>query len=47
MRREKCFSISYKPLMELLNTDVLFDVDLQGQGSMEHHSGKAEKRPEH
>ena len=21
--------------MELLNTDVLFDVDLQGQGSME------------
>jgi len=28
-------SISYKPLMELLNTDILFDVDLQGTGSFE------------
>ncbi len=27
--------ISYKPLMELLNTDILFDVDLQQTGSME------------
>ena len=27
--------ISYKPLMELLNTDVLFDVDLQQTGTLE------------
>ena len=34
-KSKKLQTISYKPLMELLNTDVLFDVDLQGQGSME------------
>ena len=34
-KSKKMQSISYKPLMELLNTDVLFDVDLQGQGTME------------
>ena len=34
-KSNKLQTISYKPLMELLNTDVLFDVDLQGQGSME------------
>lgn len=28
-------TISYKPLMELLNTDVLFDVDLQQTGTLE------------
>lgn len=28
-------TISYKPLMELLNTAVLFDTNLQGTGSME------------
>lgn len=28
-------TISYKPLMELLNTDILFDVDLQQTGSLE------------
>ena len=27
--------ISYKPLMELLNTDILFDVDLQQTGTLE------------
>ncbi len=30
-KSKKLQTISYKPLMELLNTDVLFDVDLQGQ----------------
>lgn len=34
-RSKKLQRISYKPLMELLNTDILFDVDLQGQGTME------------
>lgn len=34
-KSKKLQTISYKPLMELLNTDVLFDVDLQGKGSME------------
>lgn len=34
-KSKKLQTISYKPLMELLNTDVLFDVNLQGQGSME------------
>ena len=28
-------TISYKPLMELLNTDILFDVDLQQTGTLE------------
>jgi hypothetical protein len=28
-------TISYKPLAELLNTSILFDVDAQGQGTME------------
>lgn len=28
-------TIHYKPLMELFNTDVLFDTDLQGTGSIE------------
>lgn len=28
-------TISYKPLMELFNMDMLFDVNAQGQGSME------------
>lgn len=28
-------TISYKPLMELLNTDILFDVDLQRTGTLE------------
>ncbi|MDE6214307.1 MAG: hypothetical protein K2M70_12630, partial [Lachnospiraceae bacterium] len=34
-KSKKLQSISYKPLMELLNTDILFDVDKQGQGTME------------
>ena len=34
-KSKKLQSISYKPLMELLNTDILFDVDAQGQGTME------------
>ena len=34
-KSKKLQTIFKKPLMELLNTDVLFDVDLQGQGSME------------
>lgn len=34
-KSKKLHCISYKPLMELLNTDVLFDVSLQGQGTME------------
>ncbi|MBR2894240.1 MAG: hypothetical protein IKC03_01100 [Oscillospiraceae bacterium] len=28
-------TISFKPLVELLNTDILFDTDLQGSGTME------------
>ena len=34
-KSKKLQSISYKPLMELLNTDILFDVNAQGQGTME------------
>ncbi|MCM1561336.1 MAG: hypothetical protein NC123_17635 [Butyrivibrio sp.] len=34
-KSKKLQAISYKPLMELLNTDILFDVDKQGQGTME------------
>ena len=32
---KKLQQISFRPLMELLNTDVLFDVDLQGMGTFE------------
>ena len=32
---KKLQQISFKPLMELLNTDVLFDVNLQGVGTFE------------
>lgn len=32
---KRLLNISYKPLIELLDTDILFDVDLQGKGSLE------------
>ena len=34
-KSKKLQRISYKPLMEMFNTDVLFDTDQQGQGSLE------------
>ena len=34
-RSKKLQTISYKPLLELFNTDVLFDVDLQRTGTLE------------
>lgn len=34
-RSKELMVISYKPLMELLNTDILFDVDLQQTGTLE------------
>ncbi len=34
-KSKKLHCISYKPLMELLNTDVLFDVNMQGKGTLE------------
>lgn len=34
-RSKRLQTISYKPLVELLNTSILFDVDAQGQGTLE------------
>ena len=34
-RSKNLQTISYKPLMEVLNTDILFDVDLQNTGTLE------------
>ena len=34
-KSKKMMVISYKPLMELFNTDILFDVSLQQKGSLE------------
>ncbi len=34
-KSKKLMTVSYKPLMELLNTDILFDVNLQQTGTLE------------
>ena len=34
-RSKRLQTISYKPLVELLNTSILFDVNAQGQGTLE------------
>ena len=34
-RSKRLQTISYKPLVEMLNTSILFDVNAQGQGTLE------------